>query len=101
MALLAWVMMGIALWHFTVFLPDRFWAGIVGAFVCAVARRRSLFGLRHQRLQLPAPGRHDDRSPPSRRSRDADRPRGRVVHRRRGRSRRALTPASDRVASRA
>jgi hypothetical protein len=35
-ALLAWVMMGIALWHFTVFLPDRFWAGIVGAFLGAL-----------------------------------------------------------------
>jgi hypothetical protein len=29
-------MMGIALWHFTVFLPDRFWGGIVGAFLAAV-----------------------------------------------------------------
>ena len=33
MALLVWFMMGIALWHFTVFLPDRFWQGIVGAFL--------------------------------------------------------------------
>lgn len=33
MALLVWFTMGIALWHFTVFLPDRFWQGIVGAFV--------------------------------------------------------------------
>ena len=29
-------MMGIAIWHFTVFLPDRFWAGIVGAFLFSV-----------------------------------------------------------------
>jgi len=36
MGLLVWVMIGIALWHFTVFLPDRFWAGIVGAFLGAV-----------------------------------------------------------------
>ena len=36
MALLGWVMMGIAIWHFTVFLPDRFWGGIVGAFLGAV-----------------------------------------------------------------
>jgi hypothetical protein len=36
MALLGWIMMGIAIWHFTVFLPDKFWAGIVGAFVGAV-----------------------------------------------------------------
>ena len=36
MGLLAWVMMAIALWHFTVFLPDRFWSGIVGAFFASV-----------------------------------------------------------------
>jgi hypothetical protein len=36
MAGLVWVMMGIALWHFTIFLPDHFWSGIVGAFVGAV-----------------------------------------------------------------
>jgi hypothetical protein len=36
MALLVWFTMGIALWHFTVFLPDRFWQGIVGAFIGAV-----------------------------------------------------------------
>jgi hypothetical protein len=33
---LVWFMTGIALWHFTVFLPDRFWQGIVGAFLGAV-----------------------------------------------------------------
>ena len=36
MGALAWVMTGLALWHFTIFLPDRFWAGIVGAFVGAL-----------------------------------------------------------------
>ena len=36
MALLVWVMTGLALWHFTVFLPDRFWGGIVGAFLGAL-----------------------------------------------------------------
>jgi uncharacterized membrane protein YeaQ/YmgE (transglycosylase-associated protein family) len=36
MGMLAWVMMGLALWHFTIFLPDRFWGGIVGAFVGAL-----------------------------------------------------------------
>jgi hypothetical protein len=35
-SLLVWAMMGIAVWHFTVFLPDRFWGGIVGAFLAAV-----------------------------------------------------------------
>ena len=33
MGAFAWVMMGIALWHFTIFLPDRCWAGIIGAFL--------------------------------------------------------------------
>lgn len=32
MGLLGWVMMGLAIWHYTIFLPDRFWGGIVGAF---------------------------------------------------------------------
>ena len=36
MAALVWVMMGIAIWHFTIFVPDRFWGGIVGAFIEAV-----------------------------------------------------------------
>jgi uncharacterized membrane protein len=36
MAMLGWVMLGLALWHFTIFLPDRFWGGIVGAFVGAL-----------------------------------------------------------------
>ena len=36
MALLAWTMMGLALWHFTIFLPDRFWGGIVGALLGAL-----------------------------------------------------------------
>ena len=36
MGAFAWVMMGLAIWHFTIFLPDRFWGGIVGAFLGAV-----------------------------------------------------------------
>jgi hypothetical protein len=43
MSLLVWVMMGIAVWHFTVFLPDRFWGGIVGAFL-AGALGAAIFG---------------------------------------------------------
>ena len=43
MSLVVWVMMGIAVWHFTVFLPDRFWGGIVGAFLAAVVSA-ALFG---------------------------------------------------------
>jgi hypothetical protein len=36
MGLLAWVMMGLAIWHFTIWLPDRFWGGIVGALIGAL-----------------------------------------------------------------
>ncbi len=36
MGALVWVMIGLALWHFTIFLPDRFWGGIVGAFLGAL-----------------------------------------------------------------
>jgi hypothetical protein len=43
MSLLVWVMMGIAVWHFTVFVPDRFWGGIVGAFLAA-SLAAALFG---------------------------------------------------------
>ena len=35
MNFLVWIMMGIAIWHFAVFVPDHFWGGIVGAFVFA------------------------------------------------------------------
>jgi ABC-type Fe3+ transport system permease subunit len=44
MALLVFFTMGIALWHFTVFLPDHFWQGIVGAFVGSVLGAM-IFGL--------------------------------------------------------
>jgi hypothetical protein len=43
-SLLVWVMMGIAVWHFTVFVPDRFWGGIVGAFLAAIIGA-ALFGM--------------------------------------------------------
>ena len=36
MGMVVWVMMGIAIWHFAVFVPDRFWGGIVGAFAVAI-----------------------------------------------------------------
>jgi len=32
-----WIMMGVAVWHFAVFVPDRFYGGIVGALLAAVA----------------------------------------------------------------
>jgi hypothetical protein len=34
---LIWFTVGLAIWHFTVFVPDRFWNGIVGAFIGAAA----------------------------------------------------------------
>ena len=36
MSAFAWIMMGLAIWHFTIFIPDVFWIGIVGAFLGAV-----------------------------------------------------------------
>jgi hypothetical protein len=36
MGLLAWVIMGLAVWHFTIWLPDHFWGGIVGAFIGSI-----------------------------------------------------------------
>jgi len=36
MAAVVWFTMGVAIWHFSVFIPDRFRWGIVGAFVGAV-----------------------------------------------------------------
>ncbi len=56
MGMLAWVMMGLALWHFTIWLPDRYWGGIVGAFVGAVLGA-ALCGLAINGLHIP--GRHD------------------------------------------
>ena len=52
MSALVWVMVGIALWHFTVFLPDHFWSGIVGAFVGAVIGA-FLFGLLINGFSIP------------------------------------------------
>ena len=52
MGLVVWVMMGIALWHFTVFVPDRFWGGIVGAFLVASVGA-ALFGFLVNGLTIP------------------------------------------------
>jgi hypothetical protein len=52
MSLVVWVMMGIAVWHFTVFLPDRFWGGIVGAFIAAFVSA-ALFGFFVNGLTVP------------------------------------------------
>lgn len=49
MALLVFFTMGIAIWHFAVFVPDRFWQGIIGAFVGAVLGA-VIFGLIVQQI---------------------------------------------------
>jgi len=35
MSIFVWSMIGIGIWHLTVFLPDRFAGGIIGAFLAA------------------------------------------------------------------
>jgi hypothetical protein len=54
MGMLAWVMMGLALWHFTIFLPDHFWGGIVGAFLAALFGA-VIFGLIVNGMTVPGP----------------------------------------------
>jgi hypothetical protein len=55
MGMLAWVIMGLALWHFTIWLPDRYWGGIVGALLGALAGA-IVFGLIVNGFSIP--GRH-------------------------------------------
>src|SRR3954453_11934283 len=50
MSVLVWIMVGIALWHFAVLVPDKFTGGIIGAFLAAVA------GALLSGYLLPAPG---------------------------------------------
>jgi hypothetical protein len=56
MSMLVWVMMAIALWHFTIWLPDRFYGGIVGALLAAIVGS-VIFGLAISGFTIP--GRHD------------------------------------------
>jgi hypothetical protein len=57
MGMLGWVMMGLAIWHFTIFLPDRFWGGIVGAFVGSligsVVVGLIIYAIKVSALQIP------------------------------------------------
>ncbi|MBV8987767.1 MAG: hypothetical protein JOY58_06405 [Solirubrobacterales bacterium] len=52
MGMLAWVMMGLALWHFTIWVPDRFLGGIVGALVGSLVGA-ALCGLAIHGFQIP------------------------------------------------
>jgi hypothetical protein len=56
MGMLAWLMMGLALWHFTIWLPDRYWGGIVGALLGALAGA-VIFGMLVNGLAIP--GQHE------------------------------------------
>ena len=57
MGVLAWSMMGIAIWHFAIFIPDRFWGGIVGSFLLALIGS-VVVGLRPRRVHRPRERRH-------------------------------------------
>ena len=52
MSMVVWIMMGIAIWHFAIFFPDRFWGGIVGAFLVAILGS-VLFGLTVSGFTIP------------------------------------------------
>ena len=54
MGALVRVMMGLALWHFAIFLPDRFWSGIIGAFLGALIGSLA-FGLAINGFTVPGP----------------------------------------------
>jgi hypothetical protein len=49
-SILVWTMVGIAIWHFAVLVPDRFVGGIIGAFLVALA------GALVTGYALPSPG---------------------------------------------
>ena len=57
MGMLGWVMIGLAIWHYTIFLPDRFWGGIVGAFVGSligsVIVGMLIFGIKNSAFEIP------------------------------------------------
>ncbi len=52
LSVLAWFMVGLAVWHFAVLVPDRFGGGIIGACVAAV------IGAATAGYLLPTPGLH-------------------------------------------
>ena len=57
MSVLVWTMIGLAFWHFTVLVPDRFAGGIVGALLVAVGGALATGWL------LPTPGIPTDNPP--------------------------------------
>jgi hypothetical protein len=57
MSVFVWVMVGVAVWHFAILVPDKFWGGIIGAFLAAVA------GAFLTGYVLPEPGIPEDNPP--------------------------------------
>jgi uncharacterized membrane protein YeaQ/YmgE (transglycosylase-associated protein family) len=57
MSVFVWVMIGVAIWHACILVPDRFYGGIIGAFLAAV------FGALVSGYLLPVPG-IPSRNPP-------------------------------------
>ena len=57
MSIFVWVMIGVAVWHFAVLVPDRFYGGIIGALIAAVG------GALISGYLLPIPG-IPSRNPP-------------------------------------
>ena len=57
MGMLGWVIMGLAIWHFTIWLPDRFWGGIVGALVGSIVGSivvgLIIYGIKISALRVP------------------------------------------------
>ena len=57
MGMLGWVIMGLAIWHFTIWLPDRFWGGIVGALigslVGSIVVGLIIYGVKVSSLRVP------------------------------------------------
>ncbi len=57
MGLLGWVIMGLAIWHFTIWLPDRFWGGLVGAFLGSllgsIVVGLIIYGVKVSALRIP------------------------------------------------
>ena len=57
MSVLVWAMIGIAVWHFAVLVPDRFVGGIIGALLAALG------GAFVSGYLLPLPGVPTDNPP--------------------------------------
>jgi hypothetical protein len=57
MRLLGRIMIGLSSWHDTIWLPDRFWGGIVGALVGslvgAIVAGLLIYGLKVSALTIP------------------------------------------------